>query len=713
MKLEDREEPPREARSRRSGQSGVPMKPADQERQPSLVERLLGLEAIPIQWEVAAYIILVVLSAALRFWDLGSRALHHDESLHATYSWYLATGKGYRHDPMMHGPFQFHFTAAVYFLMGVSDYTSRVLPALFGTALVGLPWLLRRQLGRSGALASAGILAISPVFLYYSRFARNDIYMAVWTLLTLVFIWRYLEERRRRDLYFLAAVLALSFTQKETAFINVAIFGSFLFFLFVAEPLARLRPLDIPSGLSTGAGQLLVVGGTLLLPLFTGGIKLAERLPFVAGKLPAPTEPAGLMLYGVVLIVALAACALVGTHWDRNLWPRLAILFWAIYVVLYTTFLSNMPGFGTGVVGSLTYWLDQQGVKRGDQPAYYYLLLMSIYEFLPVIFGTIAIIYYLIKRSVFTTLLIYWAGTALGLYSFAGEKMPWLSLHVALPLVLLSGRFIGNFLARIPWKRMGSSFYFSIILPVVLLFFMGALLLTWSSRGIAGIDARRELSSAVVVLLLFVALLAWLWSSLGRRWALRSLAVAGLAVLLLLTVRTSLRASFQNGDVPVEMAVYTQSSPDIPLIYREIEQVSIWKTEGKDLSILVDGASGFAWPWAWYLRDYKNAGYPNLDTPGAPPTADVVIVHSSNVEKMRPLLTAYNEGKRYHHRWWFPEIYRDLTPQKLLASLGDGAQWSEWVRYFLNRELPASLGPNPLGSEDGYFFFRKDLPVRP
>ncbi|MDP2727258.1 MAG: hypothetical protein Q8P59_06910, partial [Dehalococcoidia bacterium] len=513
-----------------------------------------------------------------------------------------------------------------------------------------------------------------------------------------------------RDLYYLAAVLSLSVTQKEPAVIGEAIIGSCRFLLFVANAVPRLRPLGEALSLSSGAGQLLIVGGSLVLPLWIGAIKLLERLPFTFVKLPAPTEPAGLTLYGAVFIVALAVCVLVGTWWDRRLWPRLAILFWAIYVVLYTTFLSNMAGLGTGIVGSLTYWLDQHGVRRGDQPVYYYFLLLSIYEFLPIALGTIATVYYLIRRNLFTSLLIYWAGAALVLYSVAGEKMPWLSLHIALPLILLSGRFIGSLLSRIPWRQMGASFYFSVLLPILVLFFMGALLLTWSGRDITGIEVRRELVGALMVLLLFVALLVWLWHSIGRGWALKSLAVAGLAVLLLLTVRTSLRASFQNGDVPVEMLVYTQSSPDIPVIYKEIERLSIWKTGGKDLNIVVDGTSGFAWPWAWYLRDYKNVGYPSLNAPTAPPTADVVIVHSSNLEKMRPFLGAYGEGKLYRHRWWFPEIYRDLTPQKLLESLGDGAQWAQWVRYFLNRELPAT---NPLGSEDGYVFFRQDLPAPP
>ncbi|MBI2911572.1 MAG: hypothetical protein HYY05_05465, partial [Chloroflexi bacterium] len=68
---------------------------------------------------------LVAAAAALHLWDLGGRALHHDESLHAVYSWYLFIGRGYQHDPLMHGPFQFHGLALLYFLFGVSDFTAR------------------------------------------------------------------------------------------------------------------------------------------------------------------------------------------------------------------------------------------------------------------------------------------------------------------------------------------------------------------------------------------------------------------------------------------------------------------------------------------------------------------------------------------------------------------------------------------------------------
>src|SRR3989304_10435314 len=88
--------------------------------------RLQVVEWVVAHKEVVALASLMAVAAALRFWDLDAKALHHDESLHAQFTWYLFNGDGYRHDPLMHGPFQFHAGAAVYFLFGENDYTIRV-----------------------------------------------------------------------------------------------------------------------------------------------------------------------------------------------------------------------------------------------------------------------------------------------------------------------------------------------------------------------------------------------------------------------------------------------------------------------------------------------------------------------------------------------------------------------------------------------------------
>ena len=157
------------------------------------------------RWELLALVAVMAIAATLRFWDLGSRAFHGDEAIHAGFAWQLVDGRGYIHNPLTHGPFQFLGTALVFVLFGDSDYTARALPALFGTALVALPFFLRGYLGRAGAVITALLLAISPTLLYFSRFAREDIYFAFFTLAMFICVWRYLHEPRRLYLYLIAA----------------------------------------------------------------------------------------------------------------------------------------------------------------------------------------------------------------------------------------------------------------------------------------------------------------------------------------------------------------------------------------------------------------------------------------------------------------------------------------------------------------------------
>src|SRR5687768_7931485 len=106
-----------------------------------------------VNLEHALYGLISVLAVVTRFWDLSSRAEHHDESLHAYFSWLYYVGDGYVHDPLMHGPSLFHSNAFAYLLFGDNDVTSRLFPALLGVVLVLLPYLLRspQLLGRWGA----------------------------------------------------------------------------------------------------------------------------------------------------------------------------------------------------------------------------------------------------------------------------------------------------------------------------------------------------------------------------------------------------------------------------------------------------------------------------------------------------------------------------------------------------------------------------------
>src|SRR5207245_733131 len=102
-----------------------------------------------------------LLGAVLRFWNLGDKPLHHDESLHAYYSlgllhnlqnWLWCYGLNqapagyscYTYNPLLHGPFQFHAIALVYQISqwlgapdnGVNTTTVRIAAALLGSLIV-------------------------------------------------------------------------------------------------------------------------------------------------------------------------------------------------------------------------------------------------------------------------------------------------------------------------------------------------------------------------------------------------------------------------------------------------------------------------------------------------------------------------------------------------------------------------------------------------
>ena len=483
-------------------------------------------------WELAVYAALLVVAAASRLWDLGSRAIHHDESLHAYYSWMLSNGSGYRHDPMMHGPFQFEATAAVFLVIGDSDYTSRLLYAVAGIALVAMPFLLRGRMGRLGALFASALLVASPAMLYFSRFSRNDILMAVWTLGLVVCAWRYVDEGKNRYLYASAALLALAFATKETAFIVTAIFGAFLVARLVLPPLALMELPTADGRTSTPAalwatargmwraawesrhalgareGTLLVLLATLTLPQWAAMVGLLQDTqllrdtglvlasPVGSAAIGAPAG-GGLTIAALVVGVLVAGSVYAGALWRWPVWWKCAAIFYAIWVLLYSTFFTNPGGLLTGIWRSLGYWIVQQDVARGNQPWHYYFVITSLYEFLPLLLALVAGGYWLFRMlrrlyseegydfrgEAFTWFLLFWAVATFGAYTVASEKMPWLLVNVTLPLIVVSGKFLGEVVEAINWRWLARSggLALAAIVP---------------SRAVAAVDARVLSASA-------------------------------------------------------------------------------------------------------------------------------------------------------------------------------------------------------------------------
>jgi uncharacterized protein (TIGR03663 family) len=775
----------------------------------------LGSLRLKLDWELTLYVLFIAAGAALRFWDLGARAFHHDESLHAQYSWYLFNNGDYEHNPMMHGPFQFFGTAFSFLLFGVSDYAARILPAFLGTALIGLPFFLRRHLGRSGALAAAGLIAFSPTLLYFSRFARNDIYIGLWTLGLVICLWRYIEEGRHRWLYIAAGLLALSFATKEASFLNAAVFIAFLD-LWIAQTLAsqitksrNLDPLASPFlflalapfawavvaiwpflgedrrqrigvGERPRAADFLLILGTLSLPQFAAGIQVPlEALGMKAadwsrqlftlnlGPLSGHEHVTREELTGfLTVVILLASTAFIGLRWNWRSWLIVGAIFYAVFGLLYTTLLTNPDGFGSGMWNSLDYWLEQQGEQRGGQPFFYYLMLLPAYEFLPLLFAfaaagvalakaafgpntpeghwarivfsiagslailavaasaagssaigmvlgliALALLAFSLRVNPFLRFLLFWMMLSLFAYSVAGEKMPWLNVHLTLPVVILAAYTLGQVWTLVQtgeWRfRMPS--YTCPVLAAAL----GAGAVAFGVFG-----PSDALVTRILVGLAAALSIAGLTTTLrGRAMAVVPLA-ALVGVLLLFSGRAAWMASFQEGDGADarEMLVYTQTSSEVPNILDQIEQIAEKTGLGKDLPIAVDSRDAFSWPWVWYLRNYSSVSYPNMSGGYEPPANAVLLINAGNDADMQSHLDGYGEGQPYSHRWWFPEDYRNIGVEDgkqknvltifadFVASLGDDDTWDTWWRYFRDHDPP-----QPTGSANALAYFPQEF----
>lgn len=781
-------------------------------------------EAVARRWtptvEQVAYAVIAVLAIVSRLWALGDRAFHHDETLHAAYSWYLFSGRGYMHDPLLHGPLLYHLGALTFFLFGDNDTTARLSAALFSIALTLSPILLRPVIGRLAALIASIYLLISPVALYVGRFFRHDIYSVLFEILVLVAIVRYAADPRPRWLYLGAAALALMLTNQET---------TYLYILIMAAPLAAIfcwrvfRPgLAIIGGLGLSLALLIFVlpgtavvdGGHHAQRDANGAIVVDQPGPLF-GWPPLETEDNGYALLvrnrldsdggrsvwengaryladigrfvnhpaiisafivftgGLALLIWLIwrrRDANGATPWEQALargdpaatvaaslvadrrWQVALAIAGAIYALLFTAMFTNLLGLISGVAGSLLYWLAQHNVQRGSQPGHYYAVILATYEPLLLLGAAtgLPLAIQAVRRrwpeAFAAGLMAWWSVAAFGIYTWAGEKMPWLTIHITLPLTLLFAWTVAKLVAlaqaqaarwQVAWEEAatpaateaaapvdtagagdlapmpaggwrwldewrpgalglpkGSLLSFGLLFGLIISLGFLLLLITVAAGPASPIQPWMAVLFTLTLFTLLVigAGLRWSWTVTA------ALAAICLSVAIgLYTVRGSVRLAYQTGDVAREMMVYTQTSPDVMRVIRRLEEASMRRGGGTRLPVMYDNET----VWLWYLRDWPGA----IAVPGGrlngPPAEEVqaVLLLQENLDRY-PENRAYLEGfviQRYPLRWWFPEdqAYRlngSSLLDRLLRNPFDYDTSAQLWRYLMFRQPPAGLG---------------------
>ena len=619
----------------------------------------------------------------------------------------------------MHGMFLFHSVAASFFLFGDSDFTLRLPMAIFGSGLVLMPLLLRSRLGQVGALAAAVMLTFSPAMLYFSRFARNDIFMAVFVLGLFAMIWRYMDERKNRYLYLAAAFLALGFTSKETMYLSALILVVGLLFLARSQVgnwlwgRASFKDFD-------PAGRMLILLTALTVPLAAAlvailqeplGITLAAKAGNAAGIPVGSPDGGGWVIAIAVTVILVVVAMVVGLAWNRRVWLICWVIFAAIFLTMFTNFFTHPGGVGSGIWQSLGYWLAQHEVARAEQPMFYYFMILFVYEFLPWLIALAAAGYYVYRGDRFTRFLVFWAAATLIAYTLAGEKMPWLLVNISLPLIILAGRAINDLASTVPWRTLTRTQLPYLLLGVPLL-----VILIWRlaffefDNGTLSFFTLWALFGSVGVV---IVSLTWLARQVTWKTALSASALVMCGILFVLTVRTGWVATYVHSDVPREMLIYTQTSPDIHNLVREIETAGDLTGDRNEIRLSIDSADGFTWPWAWYLRGYANVTYPDQSESVSAPgdgTA-IAVINAKNNTKVEPeLIDDYTEGRRIVHRWWFPENetykHHELSLTKFFDAVVDRDAWRTSLDFFLYRKLSS-----PIGSVDSYVYFDRDIPL--
>lgn len=741
--------------------------------------------------EVIFVSVILLITILSRLIGLGWRVMSHDEVNHVVPSYSFYQGSGYSHDPVTHGPLQFHLVAASYYLFGDSDFTSRFPAALFSIATVAfvlIGW--RRYLGKTGALLAGLFFMISPYLLFYGRYTRNEAFIGLYGVVMLYALLRYLEQGRHSMLYLFTATIALHFITKETSFIYTAeilIFLGLIFLkdvtqvswkrstnrnLFILSMLAALlflvaalgigvitaksTPAEVQTAVdNTPAVQAVsnplntalyvflaltavsvIVGLVFLLTdlgmkelrkirsfdllLVTFTLILPQLIAFpikIAGYDPLDYSQQGLVRTSIVLVISVILAAGIGILWKPKLWAVNTAIFYGLFTVFYTSMFTNGQGFFTGLVGSLGYWLSQQAVNRGTQPWYYYAFLqIPMYEYLAAL-GTILAFVISIRHKLFSslpqiapakqvegseiqgqiplptsetddvirpeenrlpilTLLLYWSVISLISFSVAGEKMPWLTVHITLPMLLAAGFSVGFLVDRVKTKNIHPKSLIAFTLIPIFLVSLGKTisLLTGTNRPFAGHElAQLQTTSTFIFSLISAIASGWGVYKLLEDWEpinlARVLIIAFFGIMTITTARSAFQANYINYDTGKEFLVYAHGARGPKDVLEQVEDISKRTGEGKNIKVAY--IADALYPYWWYFRDYPNKVWYDKDLTRDLLNFPVVISDDTQYTKTKAILKDGYVEFPYLRLVWPMQDYMNLTLKQVWTDLKD------------------------------------------
>jgi len=288
--------------------------------------------------------------------------------------------------------------------------------------------------------------------------------------------------------------------------------------------------------------------------------------------------------------------------------------------------------------------------------------------------------------------------------SWAGEKMPWLIMHIVLPATLLGGMLIndvieGALASRAGHRRAVPAFAAATGLVVLALtgFFMAARL-TYGEWIETGTDIWvRRLPQAT--------LNDWWWLALpplaalimvsgavlmlGARPTAYGVLTAGFIIASMFQIHAGFRLSFLEGDSAKHTMIYNTVGSDVTQLSDDLEAMSRMMYGDTSMPVIFDDCS--EWPLNWNLRNMPNRTKQSTVMDGEddlPP----VIIGVTQAQEARCSMPAEIDGyttQPYTFRWHEREaaVYRNFA---IAPELAPGL--SAWRRAADPHDLPAIAG---------------------
>lgn len=561
-------------------------------------------------WLIGCAMVMLV-AALVRLYQLELRPMHHDEGVNGFFLNNLIRTGVFRYDPTnYHGPTLYYFTLplalAAERLQSYGTWTVRLLPLIFGLATIWLVFGLRRYVGRVGALSAAALLALSPGFVFFSRYFIHEMMFVFFTLGIVSSALRFYE----RD--------APSNAPDEAA--SSSLVGAGVVGASIALVAASLVAVYRPNYYTPALALMLFSAGALvvLLRLYDGERSLYLILAAVSAALLFATKETAFISVGVLLI------AWGMTWWYSKLaaqqgwfgaresttnrrarggkagarggagggafetgglvarlggWSRISILltvalglFLFVNILFYSSFFTNAKGVWdsveaykvwkkTGESGFHGYGWDKylqwlvigqvgtpgdERLEWGEEPV---LVLLAA--------AGAALALLTAARRRFPLFAALWGFGLLAAYSLIKYKTPWLVLSMLVPFAIAGGYAID-----------------------------------------------------------------WLWRQ--RTSAGRILAAGLLGLALIVAARQTYNLNFVYYDDDRYIYVYAHTKRPYLDMLREVERIVARAGTGSETNINV--AAPEYWPMPWYLRDYKHVGYQSrvIQT-----TTDAVVITST------------------------------------------------------------------------------------